>query len=225
MSFNFNYYHLLGAMAIGIVLAGCKAGPNDPGRVFMPDMFYSVALEPYATSPLDADSMSAREPVANTIPRGFTPYPYENSNDGYELAGKEWRMPAAFKNDHSLKAGKGLYVIYCEMCHGAKGEAGGFLVESGKFPAPPPAYSDRLPQITEGHMFHTVTYGRNLMGAHGSQLTPDERWQMIYYIQKLAGVGDFATEPTEEAASETETRAGSEASEAEPSDTTEGEGA
>ena len=32
-------------------------------------------------------------------------------------------------------------------------------------------------------MFHTITYGKGLMGAHASQLTQEERWLLVMYIR------------------------------------------
>lgn len=32
-------------------------------------------------------------------------------------------------------------------------------------------------------MFHTITFGKGLMGSHASQLTQEERWQLIHYIR------------------------------------------
>jgi hypothetical protein len=43
------------------------------------------------------------------------------------------------------------------------------------------AYQD----ITEGHIFHVITMGKGLMGAHGSQLSPDERWKIARYIKEV----------------------------------------
>ena len=36
-------------------------------------------------------------------------------------------------------------------------------------------------------MFHTITYGKNLMGSHASQLNNEERWKVIRYVQTLQG--------------------------------------
>ena len=32
-----------------------------------------------------------------------------------------------------------------------------------------------------------MTYGKGLMGSHASQLTKEERWKVVYYVQKLQG--------------------------------------
>jgi hypothetical protein len=50
----------------------------------------------------------------------------------------------------------------------ATGNGKGKLVEREKFRVP--SYKDRV--ITEGSVFHVVTYGLNAMGSHANQLMP-----------------------------------------------------
>jgi hypothetical protein len=39
--------------------------------------------------------------------------------------------------------------------------------------------------MPEGKMFHSITYGRNIMGSYASQLNPEERWKVIMFVQTL----------------------------------------
>jgi hypothetical protein len=41
--------------------------------------------------------------------------------------------------------------------------------------------------MTEGTMYYSITYGRNLMGSYASQLSPKQRWEIIYYIKAKQG--------------------------------------
>jgi hypothetical protein len=38
------------------------------------------------------------------------------------------------------------------------------------------------------------------MGSHASQLTQEERWKLVYYVQKLQGPKTVATDSTKTAA-------------------------
>jgi len=194
--------------ALLMSMSSCAGDPKKPGRIYMPDMTYSQAYETYATSPNFEDGLSARKPVAGTISRGTLPSgqawnedpSYEMSflhtryfpetNEGYEKAGEMLKNPLLM-NDKVLAEGKLLYGIYCEVCHGKEGAGNGAIVASGAYPAVP-AYKDRLPTINEGKMYHSITYGKNLMGGYASQVTAEERWKLIYYIQQLGEVGPFA---------------------------------
>ena len=40
-------------------------------------------------------------------------------------------------------------------------------------------------QLTAGHIFHSITYGLNAMGPHASQLSEEERWKIVLYVQEL----------------------------------------
>ena len=170
----------------GVMLLGsCGNDPKSPGLEFMPDMYRSSSYETYQAASLFADSSTALAPVAGTIPRGFDTYfPYPNTNEGYEAAGAELKNPFA-GNDESLKEGDRLFHIYCQHCHGEKGDGNGTLrIKGEKFPVPS-YFDDAHINLPEGKMFFSVTYGKNLMGSHASQLNPDERWKIITYIKSL----------------------------------------
>jgi mono/diheme cytochrome c family protein len=165
--------------------------------------------------------MSARKPVEGTIPRGYIPNDEKiKTNEAYLLSymaknhfthdpakyQEEYdRAGATIKNpleltDENKAEGKRLYEINCKVCHGEKGEGNGQIVElpdggDGPYTSRPPAYSSRLPQITDGNMFYSISYGRNMMGGYGFQLSVKERWQVIQYIKSLAGL-NTSTAPT-----------------------------
>ena len=173
---------------IAVLAVACKKDTQKPGRVFMPDMAYSKASEPYSTSTFFEDGMSARTPVKGTIPRGFKPYHYPFTKEGYEAAGNEVTNPVPL-NEMNLAEGERLYSIYCMVCHGESGMGDGSITDGpfDPFP-PPPAYSsNQLKDLPEGKMFHSVTYGKlnTYMPSYASQLNTEERWKVIHYIQTL----------------------------------------
>ena len=170
-------------LALSTVFQSCKSDELSPGFEFMPDMYRSPALEAYAGNSFYEDSMASRKPVVNTISRGYMPYMYPNTNEGYAAAGAELQNPIPF-NDAVLAEGKELYSKFCQHCHGTKGQGDGPTVTKGGYP-PPPSYSGQLKDLEEGKMFHTITYGKNLMGSHASQVTTEERWKIIHYVQML----------------------------------------
>jgi mono/diheme cytochrome c family protein len=78
-----------------------------------------------------------------------------------------------------------IYGKFCVHCHGASGAGDGKVAD--KLPGPPPAYSGALKNLSEGKIFHSITYGKGTMGSHSSQLTQEERWKLVYFVQKLQG--------------------------------------
>ena len=176
----------LGFLFAIVFVVACNDDPKSPGYEYMPDMYRSPSYETNSSNPNFSDSMTARKPVPGTIPRGFMPYPYPNTKEGYEAAGKELKNPL-MHNDVNLAEGKRLFENFCIHCHGAQGMGDGLVTTHG-FP-PPPAYSGALKDLPEGKMFHTITYGKNLMGSHASQLNQEERWKIIMYVQTLQKLG------------------------------------
>ena len=179
-----------------LVLAGLtscgKKDENSPGVEFMPDMYRSPSLEYYSIHTVDGDTANnAMLPVKGTVARGYKPYGYENTPEGYEAAGLNLKNPlSAADREKWEKEGEVLYGKFCIHCHGASGAGDGKV--AGKLPGPPPSYSGALKNLPEGKIFHSITYGKNSMGSHASQLTAEERWKLVYYVQKLQGPKETA---------------------------------
>ncbi len=179
--------------------ASCgKKDANSPGVEFMPDMYVSPSMEVYGTREIDGDTMYSTEflPVKGTIARGYIPYAYPNTAQGYEQAGLYLKNPIAL-TPQVEKDGEALYGKFCVHCHGASGAGDGKVGQ--KLPGAPPAYNGALKDLPEGKIFHSITYGKGLMGNHASILTQEERWKLVHYVQKLQGPKETATDTTKAA--------------------------
>jgi mono/diheme cytochrome c family protein len=171
---------ITGLLVIAIALTSCK-DKTKPHVQFMPDMYTSVAYEPYGENTAFANGMDSQSPAKGSIARGQTPYDYPDTNEGYQDALLNSKSPLSVEEINTEK-GAALYGIYCAVCHGEKGDGQGELVKREKFLGIP-NYADR--EITEGSIYHVIMYGRNLMGSHASQLTISERWQIVNHVQTL----------------------------------------
>lgn len=171
-----------------VTIIGCKSDPNSPGIEYMPDMYRSVPYDIYAKAQAFSfnDTTTALIPPANTVARGQESfdYPFENNTEGYELAGVHLLNPVQL-NDLALDEGKRLYGNFCVHCHGKEGMGKGTVPENSDYPNPPAYSGPQLKELSEGKMYHTLTYGKNLMGSHASQLSPTERWTLIHYVTLL----------------------------------------
>ena len=166
-------------LAVIITLVSCDK--SERKLQYMPDMYVSDAGEPYAESVVFKDGLEAQTPAAGSIARGYAPYEYPNTNEGYEAAKANLKSPLTAQDLNSEK-GKELYTIYCSVCHGKKGNGQGHLVKAEKFLGIP-NYKDR--DITEGSIYHVIMHGKNMMGSHASQLTEKERWLIVKHVQEL----------------------------------------
>ncbi|ABQ04670.1 MULTISPECIES: c-type cytochrome [Flavobacterium] len=173
-------YKITLLVGITILVSSCHNN-SAPNYQYFPNMYESVAYEPYTEAKIFKGGKEGQLPVEGTINRGFEPYEYENSTAGYELAKANLKSPLTEEEKNSGK-GKELFEIYCISCHGAAGNGKGKLVEREKFLGVP-SYKDR--EITEGSIFHVETYGLNAMGSHANQLSAHERWLVADYVLKL----------------------------------------
>ena len=96
-----------------------------------------------------------------------------------------------YYNEENLKDGEALYGMFCQHCHGATG-AGDGSVQHPIYSAVPHYNDSKLLRrcgvpmcdLEAGHIFHAITYGLNAMGPHASQITEEERWKIVLYVQE-----------------------------------------
>ena len=107
--------------------------------------------------------------------------PYRLGKDDIEAAALvENPLPAS---DEVLAEGRRLYNLYCDHCHGPAGKADGPVAPV--FLGVPSYTAPAQRELSQGHVFHVITYGIRRMGAHGSQLSEEKRWQIARYVQTL----------------------------------------
>ena len=187
------------------ILAGCAAKGDNPGLEYAPQMYHSIPYEPltqikdkghgkwlstredglgefYNANPNNPYEQNVRLPVAGTVRRT------RNGVMPYRLGKDELEAAAAIPNPLSdtpeiLKEGKRLYELYCDHCHGAGGKGDGTV---SQVVLGIPSYSSPAKRnLSEGHVFHVITHGKGLMGAHGSQIDPERRWKIVKYVKQL----------------------------------------
>lgn len=206
--------------AVAAVLTSCGAGGDNQGTEYAPNMYHSVAYEPYTqitdkdagqwltsidyedghgehynSNSLNPFKMNMRMPPANTVSRNKSGLlPYRLPKDSLQVAAAILVSPYAGSEDQAILAdGKVLYEIYCDHCHGAKGEGNGKVAEGVTldgvqrtgYAGVANLKSDALKNVTEGHIFHVITMGKGLMQSHASQVSPEERWKIAHYVKTL----------------------------------------
>jgi mono/diheme cytochrome c family protein len=187
MRYNFFGYRptLIGLMLAVLMFAACDRSRTDKGYDYFPDMFRSAAYKTYADHPVLEGGKTMLEPPEGSIPRGFMPYAYEATFEGRQLAGKELKNPYA-PDEQLLAEGKNLYGIFCISCHGAGGQGDGLLITSGKYPIRPSSLvSDEIKLIPSGEIFHVITKGWGVMGAHATLIRHEDRWKIVMFVEEL----------------------------------------
>jgi len=167
-----------------LALASCDRTRSSTGWDYMPDMYYSNAYESYTPNDNFGDGMTMRSPVEGTVPREMVPFSFTKSDEDRVAAGKALVNPLERNHTH-LARGLEVYRVYCLSCHGEAGDGKGFLFTSGKYPYPPASLvSEKALDLRDGEIYHTVTVGYGIMGAHGGMILPEDRWKAILYIRE-----------------------------------------
>ena len=191
---------------VGIIstLFSCKKDNNATGTEYAPEMYHSRAYEPlsqitdnstenYNSNPNNPYNMNMRVPAKGSVKRmtynkslGLDSEKmlliYHINKDSFDISGRVLKNPIP-KTDAILEEGKVLYQRYCQHCHGETGQGDGAV---GKIYKGVPAYNKGAVKMdTEGHIFHTITFGRNRMWSHASQVSVVDRWKIVYHVQSL----------------------------------------
>ncbi len=167
------------------LMPACDRDNNHPGYTYFPDMTYSRAYESYSENPNFTDHSGFREPVEGTVPRGYAPLPYTKDLEDRDRAGREQFNPVASTDANRLR-GKVVFERICLQCHGLKGDGQGYLYTSTLYPFPPASLiNEKVKALPDGALFHTITYGFGVMGAHGGIVPTEDRWKIILYLRHL----------------------------------------
>ena len=93
-----------------------------------------------------------------------------------------------------FERGKQRFDIYCAVCHGYSGHGDGLVSRKGMAlktqgksdwtPAKSLYDPTVLPQPV-GRVFNTISYGRGGMGPYRSQITPEDRWAIVFFVKAL----------------------------------------
>ncbi len=191
-------YFLLGFVLLGLVcvsVAGLRGGKSRrPPIELFPDMDRQPKLRPQAHNSLFADQLSSRLPVEGTVPRSRPTllenneiYPFEDNplNTGRVPGTTNFveTIPLSV-TEQLLARGQQRYTINCAPCHGASGDGKGITSKYNML-AMANFHDARLVKMPDGEMFNTITYGKNLMGGYGPNVTIADRWAIIAYIRAL----------------------------------------
>ena len=176
----------------GSLIIGC-GGHDKPGLDYMPDMKNSRAYETYADhGNLSSDGVFYNNrPVAGTVSRGEElPYHLQNDSIGYAQSAAVNNPLPRLKEAELEEAGR-LYLINCAICHGTALDGNGPLYKGGSGPfAAKPANlvgDPKIAALSEGTLYHVMTFGKNLMGSYASQLSRKERWMVAQYVKSKQG--------------------------------------
>lgn len=196
------YFVILLALAVVVTMAlAGRRGDHSrkPPLEFFDDMDRQYKLRPQTEGPFSADGRSSRLPVVGTIARGdrFEDTPV---NTGRKPGTTNFidTIPVEITSA-LLERGRDRYQINCSPCHSAIGDGNGVTKRIGAMAVVGNLHDPRIVQLQDGELFSIITYGKNLMGGYGANVSVDDRWAIVAYVRalQLARLGTVDEVPAE----------------------------
>jgi S-disulfanyl-L-cysteine oxidoreductase SoxD len=153
------------ASALTLVLLGTEAGFGWPWST---DMYYNPSLRTFTTPPLPA-------------PEGTLAIDGEPPMDR-ETAAKVLQNPIP-SSAESRTRGRERFETFCFPCHGHGAKGDGPV--SKKFIPPPDLTGAGYRTTADGYLYATIRNGGALMPAYGSELSVEDRWDIINFMRSL----------------------------------------
>lgn len=202
------YFFALFAFLLVVIIsmAGFRGqfSKRPPIEIF-PDMDNQPKVKAQTPSKFFADNRSARLPVEETVPLGYSiplrdaagaivemqgPYKqiaFSGPPDYYNTGkiGDQWGtgLPIVI-DDEIMQRGRERFNISCRVCHGAVGLGNGVAGEFG-LNAIANLHQERLVEMADGEIFNTITNGKNTMLGYGHNIQVPDRWAIVAYLRAL----------------------------------------
>ena len=177
-----------------VALSSCVRDKNNPGYAYMGehDMYYTKFDKAYAPSKVLPNGQINQPAPQGSVDRRSTYFPFHPKNIAEKVAGQA-KAATELKNPIrpttvNLAEGKHQYGIFCADCHGVDAKGDGHLYTSGLFPAKPrDLTSSYVQNMADGSIYFIITEGSisGLMGPHGVQVIPENRWKIINYLRSI----------------------------------------
>lgn len=190
-----------------VAMAGFRGHKSArPPIELFPDMDHQPKVKAQVPSSFFADGRAARQPVANTVPMGYSmpmhkevdgstgegTSPYKNihfsASPDYLDTGKigdQWGTGIPIPVTPELLArGQQRFTINCAICHNATGDGNGIIKKYG-LATIADLHQKRLKDMADGEIFNTITNGKNTMPSYGANIQVQDRWAIIAYLRAL----------------------------------------
>ncbi|MEJ5237391.1 c-type cytochrome [Limisphaera sp. VF-2] len=186
-------YALVVVVIVGIAGTRGSLSRKPPIEVF-PDMDRQLKLRPQQPNAFFPNGISSQPPVPGTVRRASPiltaagpVLPFEDApvNTG--------RLPGSTNfvelnplpvTGALLRRGQERFNIYCAPCHGPQGDGNGITRKLG-MTVVANLHDQRIVEMPDGEIFHTISYGKNLMQGYAAQIPVEDRWAIVAYVRVL----------------------------------------
>jgi mono/diheme cytochrome c family protein len=175
---------LSAALCLLMTTTSCDRTRNDKGYEYFPDMAHSLAYESYTENPNFPDGNTMQIPPENTVSREIEVHPYPASPEGRAEAAAALSNPLE-STAENIAEGERQYNIFCSGCHGISGNGEGHLYTSKRYAVKPASLiSEKMMAAPEGDIYHVISAGYQVMGAHGHMIRPADRWKIAMFVKR-----------------------------------------
>ena len=177
-------FALCAVVVVGIAGRRGSISRRPPIELF-PDMNRQPKPRPQSPSAFFENERSSRLPIAGTVARGDR---YEDLpvNTGHVPGTTNFvEILPVEVTARLLARGQQRFNINCSPCHGAQADGNGITRKIGAMAVVANLHDKRIVEMADGEIFNTITYGKNLMGPYGPNVTVEDRWAIIAYLRAL----------------------------------------
>ncbi len=181
-------YFLLGFLLLGVLVvsvAGFRGSKSlRPPIEIYDDMDRQLKLRPQTEAGFFPDDRSSRLPVAGTVARD-SHFEASPANTGFISGTTNYidNIPVPV-TEKLMERGRERFQINCVPCHGALADGNGITKKYG-MAIVANLHDPRIVRESDGEIFNVITHGRNLMGAYGPNVVPEDRWAIIAYLRAI----------------------------------------
>jgi mono/diheme cytochrome c family protein len=166
--------------------------PALPNVEFLPQMAHAPRYNSFAPNPNFTNGATLQRPEPGTVSRELMPLHYEANVGDAIRSGEELRSPLSRDNLRARQRGAFVFANFCAICHGADGSGNGPVAQRG-YPPPPSLLAGHAEKMKDGQLFHILTYGQNNMPSYASQMSRDDRWNVILYVRAMQAAAALAS--------------------------------
>ena len=189
-----NIKHIFILLLSLTAFSSCVQDKNSPGFAYMGehDMYYTKFDKAYTPNNVLPNGQTNQPAPEGSVARESSYFPFHPANITEKVAdqnkaGEVLKNPVS-ATDENIAEGKRQYEIFCMDCHGVGGKGDGHLYTAKLFPARPRDLTSKYVQdMPDGTLFFIITEGSvsGLMGPHGTQITPENRWKIVNYLRSF----------------------------------------
>jgi mono/diheme cytochrome c family protein len=168
---------------------------RKPPLYIFPDMERQPKLRPQTANAFFDDGMSSRLPVAGTVARSQPirvgeklVYPWQDTplTTGFVTGTTNFiELNPLPVTEELLHRGQQVFDITCAACHSKVGDGNGTPKRIGAMAVVGNLHDKRIVELTDGELFNTISYGKNLMQGYAGTLPVQDRWAAIAYLRAL----------------------------------------